>query len=120
MEIILLGKSINIVKLGMISILYLITISFAMCETINLEKIKNILALFLVNTDEKEGFMNLLNSNSSKNQRIFPKFEQNKYIHETKFHELNENNANYKNNFDPSGYNKEDDIYKNLTHLNMS
>lgn len=118
MEVILYGKSINLINLAVMTFLYILTISVALCGTMKVENIKSILSLIFfkdISTNEnekKEGFTNISQKCSCKKGDAKCKsFKQNKYIDESLTHELNKNNA-YE--LEPGSYDVETSAYSLL------
>tara|TARA_B110000305_G_C19127700_1_gene487396 strand:+ start:110 stop:460 length:351 start_codon:yes stop_codon:yes gene_type:complete len=112
MELILFGNSISILYLSMMIFLYIFTISIALCGTISVSDVKDIISVsflrelfFGKGKEEKEGFSSIFkdfpNLNRNKKQCMGNNFIQNKFINNNTNHPLNNINA-YE--LDPAAY----------------
>ena len=104
MELILFGKSISILYLSIMIFLYIFTISMALCGTISVSDIKDIVSVsflkelfFGEGKEEKEGFTSIFkefpNINRNKKEGMCNNFSQNKCINDNTNHPLNNRNA---------------------------
>lgn len=117
MELTIFGNKINLLNLGIMTFLYIFTVSMTLCGTLSVEDIKGILSLDFLNDvkkdekDEKEGFKSLFKHSyfndcpcKNKTQSKCKKFSENKYINNNSNHPLHDDNATI---FEPASYDLE-------------